>query len=388
MKILILGDLPPFVLGGAEQQLLLLAQAWREANHQVLVLGHRTPSGMHQGVPSRRIRVAYRFGKFMRGLTFTLSLARALLREGKKYDVVYCRFLGEAAIVAVSMKAMGLLSLPLVVTPAASGEGVHSDINRLRASLFWPLWKFLLQRQVDAFNAISPAIHAELRQAGLGPTSDIPNGVRLPELERERSIPATDARFWLFCGRLVPQKGVDLLIEALSLMSAESIPLVIVGEGPEENELRDDCQRLELADRVTFQGRLPHSRLLEMMQRAYALILPSRYEGLSNAALEALALGLPVVSTRCGGIDAWLDPETGWVCEADPSSIAGALSATRVSPEEWESRSRRSRGLVEQTFAIERCAAEHLSLFARIAGLPSRSPDDMPPHSPRTSSPR
>lgn len=388
MRIVVLGDLAPFVLGGAEQQLSLLVEAWRNAGHEVLVLGHRTPTGLHQGIRARRLHVAYRFGRLIRGGTLAMSLAWNLVRERRRSDVIYCRFLGESAIVAISVKAIGLLQLPLVVAPAAAGEGVHSDIKRLRSLWTWPLWRALLRRHVDAFNAISPAIGEELRQTSLGPISDIPNGVRLP-LAHDRSIPVLEDRFWLFCGRLAPQKGIDLLLEAMALATDARFRLEIAGEGPEHAALRADCQRHGLVDRVSFLGRIPHTLLMERMSQAHTLVLPSRYEGLANAALEALSLGLPVLATRCGGIDTYLDGDIGWICEANPQSLAAALSASaNVSADDWAERSNRSRALAARSFSIERCAEAHLTLFARIVrgGVPS--PDDTHQDSPTASSSR
>jgi len=389
MRILLLGDLPPFVLGGAERQVLLLAKAWMEAGHDVLVLGHRTPTGIHEGVPARRIGVAYRIGRLVRGITFGLSLGLNLLRERRRTDVIYCRILGEAAVVTTMLKAAGLLATPLVVAPAASGEGAHSDLARLRSSRFWPVLRVLLRREVQLFNAISPAIQEELRAGGLGPVSVVANGVRLPSLPDARSAPATPERFWLFCGRFVQQKGADLLLEAMALPESGNLRLLLAGEGPEEEALRAASERLGLSKRVSFLGRLSHPQLLDAMQRAYALVLPSRYEGLSNAALEALGAGLPVLSTRCGGIDAYLGDGIGWVCETTPASLAATLgNAASIPGTEWEERSRRSRDLAERTFGIRRCAAEHLALFERLARERTPAPADTPRDNPPASSPR
>lgn len=376
MRILALGDLPPFVLGGAEQQLLLLSQAWRGAGHDILVLGHRTPTGQHGGIRARRIGVAYRYGRLLRGLTFSLSLGWRLWRERRHFDVVYCRFLGEAAIVAVAAKAIGIFSIPLVVVPAAAGEGSHSDIARLRSRRSWPLLRSWLRRNVDVFNAISPAIHKELREVELGPVTIIPNGVRLPQYPSSRTSPSPPDRFWMFCGRLTPQKGLDLLLEAMALARRPDICILVIGEGPDELSLREYCQRLGLDDRVSFSGRLSHSETLDTMARAYALVLPSRYEGLSNAALEALASGLPVLSTRCGGIDEYLESGIGWVCDASPQALADSLSASAdATPEQWREMSRSSRELALTAFAIDVCAERYLQLFTRIVE------QDSPTHS-------
>ena len=144
-----------------------------------------------------------------------------------------------------------------------------------------------------------------------------------------------------------------------------------------------------LSDRVSFLGRLSHLQLLDAMQRAYALVLPSRYEGLSNAALEALGAGLPVLSTRCGGIDAYLGAGIGWVCEATPASLAASMgNAARIPAAEWEERSRRSRKLAEDRFGITHCADEHLALFARLAPQRAPAPADTPRDNPPASSSR
>lgn len=367
MKILVLGDLPPYVLGGAERQLLLLSEAWHDAGHDILVLGHRTPTGLHNGIRARRVGVVYRCGRLLRGITFSLSLGWHLWRERRNFDVIYCRFLGEAAIVAVTAKAIGLLSLPLVVAPAAAGEGTNSDVSRLRSMRAWPLLRWWLRKGVQAFNAISPAIHEELDETGLGPVTAIPNGVRMPASPRPHVPPGPSERFWMFCGRIAPQKGLDMLLNALARTGRSDIRLMVVGEGPDEEALRAYCQRLGLLDRVSFTGRLSHSETLETMTRAYALVLPSRYEGLSNAALEALASGLPVLSTRCGGIDEYLQGGTGWVCDADPHSLADALSVSADAPaEQWQEMSVASRVLATKSFAIDMCATEHLRLFSDV----------------------
>lgn len=389
MRLLLLGDLPPFVLGGAERQLMLLAKAWQQAGHEILVLGHRTPTGVHDGIPARRIRVAYRLGRLVRGLTFGLSLGWNLLREHRRADVIYCRFLGEAAVVTTLLKAAGLVRTPLFVTPAAAGEGAHSDLARLRASRVWPFMRARLRGGVRMFNAISPAIERELRSAGLQPISAISNGVQLPAMPHARDAPAVHERFWLFCGRFVPQKGADLLLEAMARPGCGNFRLLLAGEGPDEAALRAASERLGLSDRVSFLGRLSHPQLLEAMRRAYALVLPSRYEGLSNAALEALGAGLPVVSTRCGGIDAYLGEGIGWVCEPTAASLATALrNAGGISAAEWQERSRRSRDLAERTFGIERCAAKHLALFARLSSDSAPAPADTPPDNLPPSVPR
>jgi glycosyltransferase involved in cell wall biosynthesis len=97
----------------------------------------------------------------------------------------------------------------------------------------------------------------------------------------------------------VHQKGFDLLIEAFAIIASqnEQLRLAIAGEGPDLQLLRDLAARLDLAQRVSFLG--PIKNLSAVMRKADVFVLSSRYEGFPNVLLEALASGVPVVSTDC-----------------------------------------------------------------------------------------
>lgn len=135
----------------------------------------------------------------------------------------------------------------------------------------------------------------------------IPNGVDAyfyspsPESKSElRTSLNLDGRFvWLTIGRLVKQKDFPTLLRALQQFDQSDSLLLIVGAGPLEAELRQECRRLGIKHRVRFCG--TSEDLLSLYQSADAFVLSSEFEGLSSALLEAASTGLPAVVTDVGG---------------------------------------------------------------------------------------
>lgn len=127
-------------------------------------------------------------------------------------------------------------------------------------------------------------------------------------------------------GRLVPQKGFDLLIEALAACGRPEIELTLLGEGPQREALQRQAASLGLATRVHFLGF--QANPYPFFASADAFVLSSRYEGLPNVVLEALACGTPVVALPApGGIREILDgvPQCVIASEVSASALAAVL---------------------------------------------------------------
>ena len=104
----------------------------------------------------------------------------------------------------------------------------------------------------------------------------------------------------LSAGRLVPWKGFPMLIDLIGELPAE-IKLVIAGSGPEEQSLKFQVENLELNERVILAGQLAKKELAEYFRRARIFVLNTQYEGLPHSVLEAMACGVPVITTNIGG---------------------------------------------------------------------------------------
>jgi GalNAc-alpha-(1->4)-GalNAc-alpha-(1->3)-diNAcBac-PP-undecaprenol alpha-1,4-N-acetyl-D-galactosaminyltransferase len=130
-------------------------------------------------------------------------------------------------------------------------------------------------------------------------TRVIPNPVLSPSIRPATESRAQEGRTLMAAGRLVPQKGFDLLLRTFACL-AQRHPdwkLVIWGEGPERENLEKLRGELGLAGRSFLPGN--HSRIYEAMAAADIFALSSRFEGFPNALCEAMAMGLPVVSFDC-----------------------------------------------------------------------------------------
>jgi glycosyltransferase involved in cell wall biosynthesis len=162
----------------------------------------------------------------------------------------------------------------------------------------------------------------------------IPNGV---DLERfcppSRTRPAQPLRL-LCVGRLVRQKGVRYALGALAESKSATV-LRIVGDGPERAQLEGMATSLGIHERVEFTGWVARSELSAHYQWADALVLPSFEEGMANVVLEALAAGLPVITTDIYANRGLVDPGiTGFlVPPADVRAIADAFDRLAEDPD-------------------------------------------------------
>ncbi len=235
----------------------------------------------------------------------------------------------------------------------------------------WLYW--LLQRRAHGIVAVSRGVADDLAAVTGIPRARITpiyNPVVTPDLPACCAGPAPHP--WLaqaadpvlvFAGRLTPQKDPGLLLEALAALAAgRPLRLVLLGAGPLEGALREQAAALGIADRVLFAGF--QADPLPWIARAACLVLPSRYEGLGNVLIEALACGTPVVATDCphgpaeilqGGTFGALVPP------GDAPSLAAAIARTLDTPPDRAAL--RSRAAC---FTAEACADAHLALFATL----------------------
>jgi glycogen(starch) synthase len=152
----------------------------------------------------------------------------------------------------------------------------------------------------------------------------IPNPI---DFDVPRTAPVTALRRWLFVGGLIERKGVRWLLDAFAICRGQdsSLTLTLAGEGGLRQELEERAADLGVAEGVTFVGAVPPDEALRLMREHDVLVHPSRYETFGVVVVEAVAAGMPVIVTRCGGPEqtlAGIESDAGELIDVEDSSDA------------------------------------------------------------------
>jgi UDP-glucose:(heptosyl)LPS alpha-1,3-glucosyltransferase len=176
----------------------------------------------------------------------------------------------------------------------------------------------------------------------------IHNGVEWYELEKDfelwvekkpkiaASLHVNPATYhFLFIGNGYKRKGLSLLLKALSLIKNEDFHLFVIGKDKELPEYVLKAKKLGLEHKITFCGQC--SDVKKFYQLCDALVIPSFYDPFANVTVEALAMGLYVISSKSNGGHEILTPENGYTLETlqDPSCLAAALKHALSCPKTW-----------------------------------------------------
>jgi len=350
-------------LAGLGHEPLVLTSAFKRLSRKERVDGviiHRVPALRRREDRSNPVEML----SFMIGG----SLAALRLAWQKRPEAAVAFFGLPGGPIAWGLKRV--LGLPYVVSlrggdvPGFEPEAL-ARYHRLAGGVIRRLW-----RSADAVVANSHGLAALARKSAPWLSVEvIPNGVD-PARFAPRFLPRDwgEPRFG-FAGRLVRQKGVDVLLQALARLPRETnVHLEIVGDGPERPALEAQAEALGLSDRVFFKGWLPSSRMPAFYQRIDLLVLPSREEGMPNVVLEAMAAGLPVMATRVAGTEELvLAGGTGWLTRpGDPDALAVCLAQAAADAGQRERLGRAGRERVEASYTWRHAAEAYAALLERV----------------------
>jgi len=288
--------IPSLCAGGAERVMSRMATYWSSAGVSVTVLTLRPTDEDFYTLPDSVGRVSLNIRHIAKN---RLEAAATMLLATLRLRRVVRSVRPDAVISFIeTMNVCSLLGLAGTNIPVIVSERIDpreyptsSLLNRLRRWLYPRARRVVVQTEAvrQWAEEIVPADRISV----------IPNPIAAPPPAASTGAVALSGRTVVAMGRMVPQKGFDLLIEAFA-RSASSRPewsLVILGDGEERKSLVALAEGLGIADRVCMPGRVKEPA--EYLRGSEIFVLSSRYEGFPNALCEAMALGLPVISTDC-----------------------------------------------------------------------------------------
>jgi len=347
----------------------ILPARYREfalASKQMLVRGVEAQYPRYPLLP----RVSERWHPALMRLTLRRRLER--LRREFPFEVILSQWLYPDGVAAVAIGRE--LGVPVVVS------GLGCDVNEY---LFHPEKRQQLLEALQgaaAITVVSSELADVLSGTGIpaGRITVIPNGVdttRFHPASREaaRAALGLDAqRPLVVCvSRLSPEKGVQVLVEAVPLLARlrAGIHVAVVGDGPERSTLLERISRDGSADSIRMVGAVPHEQVATWLAAADVVCMPSLREGHPNAAMETLASGRPLVASRVGALRSMINDGVGrLVPPGDADALAHALDdALGMS---WDEAAI-SRTVEDSSWSA--AAKRYLEVLARHAARPDKA---------------
>lgn len=195
----------------------------------------------------------------------------------------------------------------------------------------------------------------------------IPNGVDTKRFcPPQEKMPSVQPKL-LAVGRLIRRKRIDVLLEAMAHLTAMGVDaqLSVVGGGNLLEALQLKAERLEIAGHVNFFGAVPAEEMPEIYRDHDVFVMSSAHEGMSNAMLEAMAAGLPLVTTPCEGVQELFDGNGIVVEQSDPVSLAAAIKSMLADGEKYVVMSHASRCQAEK-FSWQTTAVQYRQLYNHL----------------------
>ena len=316
---------PPDI-GGIPIHVDALSREQARMGHHVVVFTSR-----QYGMPKHECRGGYEIYRFFElahplDNPLTVGMIPALIKANlREVDVVHAH---SHLFFSTNLAALKrrISSTPLVITNHGFRVQRSAWVDLLQDVYLATAGAWTL-RAADKVVSLTSDEARRVSHLGVDPTRSvvIGNGVDLDLFHPSDGSRADGTIIW--AGRLVEEKGVRYLLEAVRLIAQEmpSVRLLVIGHGPLEDRLKSNAQQLGISKNVVFQGAVDQRTVASLMSKSTLLALPSLSEGLSNVVLEAMACATPVVATDGIGLNSAIGDAGVFVPPRDPQSLAEAI---------------------------------------------------------------
>lgn len=314
------------LVGGAEVAVKEITRRIVDTDFVMITARLRKDLPMHERIENIEV---HRLGKGNGWDKFRLIFqGHKKAKELGKFDLVWSIMASFAGFAALKYKKRNK-NVPFLLTLQEGDSRWHIYKH---VWFVWPYFKQIFKR-ADKIQVISNYLSDWVKKMGAKCSIEVvPNGVDLEkfrisnfEFRNNFKFQITNdlkisegVKLIITVSRLVKKNGVGDLVKSMEFLP-EDYHLLIAGSGELESELKEIAN-----DRVHFLGNISHDELSKYFSMSDVFCRPSLSEGLGNAFLEAMAIGVPVIGTNVGGIPDFLeDGKTGWFCEVrNPKSIA------------------------------------------------------------------
>ncbi len=363
MRILHWTDYFPPFRGGTENVVFALAAEMAQAGHDVAVITNTHPDRAERGSGEYQVR-SLPFAEAIEGRDAAAMIRLigqvAAFKKEFRPDIVHVHFHGTSEF--FHLRTLSAVDCPTLVTM----HGLLGDTEGSDGGVFGQLLA-----SCDWMSGVSEATrqHALARNSALASRSSVIfNG----DARTPRDLEPTDPPYLLISGRHVESKGFDLAIAAMPVILAahSEARLVVASDGPLRADLEQQAADLGIAHAVRFTGWVVDTELQALVERATAVLVPSRsLEGFGLVALEAALASRPVVCSAIGGLpEVVLDDETGIVLhDLSPDAIADACITLLDDPEAAREMGRAAARSAAARFGLDTQVQSYLELYGRLA---------------------
>ncbi|MCM2677805.1 glycosyltransferase family 4 protein [Alkalicoccobacillus plakortidis] len=359
--------IPPCHCCGLSIHVSHLAHELAKKSYEVHVLtsyvdglpSHQEENGVHvhrvQGLNPH----AASFNDWIGGLNFAMVKAGEELAKTQKIDLIHAHdWLVSVAAIGLKQK----LQLPLLATIHATESGrINGSLNSRQEMI--RLKEERLMHEAKQIIVCSQSMKRELThdyRMSKNKISIIPNASRVSQSTNSDSLSQTQINSIYCFGRLVPEKGFQILLQALHLLKDrnKSVHVTIAGEGPYKESLERMAKELDVSNRVSFVGFLEPEECLRQLEKADIVVIPSLYEPFGLAALEAMSSAKAVIASKVGGlVELVTHNQTGLLVEpGDARDLATQLERLVDNSDEVKKLGQEAATHVFETYSLEKTA--------------------------------